>query len=202
MGARQSLQPDVERRPRSNSAVENGVEVPIPSSRRTNSQLPPRTQHEQVQSHYSSDGEDDSDDNSGPGPSSQTVHSAAGLRFSFRPTGRTSLLQALSGTSSRRDRSSIPVLHFLGHDIKCPVCHKRVPSDEAEVHLVMCFTRPKIAYNEDVLTDDKGECSICLDDMSIGDTIARLPCLCIYHKSCIDEWFKRKNSCPEHPGDD
>ncbi|CAD5207248.1 unnamed protein product [Bursaphelenchus okinawaensis] len=87
-------------------------------------------------------------------------------------------------------------------DVKCPVCHKRIPSDEAEVHLVMCFTRPKIAYNEDVLSDEKGECAICLEEMDVGQTIARLPCLCIYHKKCIDDWFRRKNCCPEHPGDD
>ena len=35
---------------------------------------------------------------------------------------------------------------------------------------------------EDVLTEDKGECVICLEDMLNGEKIARLPCLCIYHK--------------------
>ncbi|KAK6051829.1 hypothetical protein COOONC_10667 [Cooperia oncophora] len=107
----------------------------------------------------------------------------------------------------------------------------------------------------DVLTEDKGECTICLEEMLTGAVIARLPCLCIYHKQsrllqlityallctppppirrfptytehkrdlknetnkfiilanfvlmlilfrCIDDWFKRKNCCPEHPGDD
>lgn len=29
---------------------------------------------------------------------------------------------------------------------------------------------------------DTGECAICLDELLQGDTIARLPCLCIYHK--------------------
>lgn len=36
---------------------------------------------------------------------------------------------------------------------------------------------------EDVLKDDKGECVICLEELTQGDTIARLPCLCIYHKT-------------------
>lgn len=35
---------------------------------------------------------------------------------------------------------------------------------------------------EDTLTEDKGECVICLEELAKGDTIARLPCLCIYHK--------------------
>ncbi|KAJ9584746.1 hypothetical protein L9F63_020910, partial [Diploptera punctata] len=85
--------------------------------------------------------------------------------------------------------------------IKCPVCAKFVLPDDIECHLVMCLTKPRLSYNEDVLTDDKGECVICLEDLQQGDTIARLPCLCIYHKSCIDRWFEVNRSCPEHPGD-
>lgn len=65
----------------------------------------------------------------------------------------------------------------------------------------MCLTKPRLSYNEDVLADDKGECVICLEDLLQGDTIARLPCLCIYHKNCIDRWFEVNRSCPEHPGD-
>ena len=37
-------------------------------------------------------------------------------------------------------------------------------------------------FVEDVLNDPKGECVICLDDLNAGDIIARLPCLCVYHK--------------------
>jgi E3 ubiquitin-protein ligase ZNRF1/2 len=219
MGARQSMQSEVERRPRSNSAVETGVEVHAPPARR---HMPPRFSHRQraqtgVHAHDNSDVDEEADEAT-PGPSSHTVHNDAGLSFSFRPMARASFLQALAGSSQMaassapvssgggsrraRDRHSVSVLHLLGQDLKCPICHKRVPSDDVEVHLVMCFTRPKIAYNEDIITEGKGECAICLDEMLSGDTIARLPCLCIYHKTCIDEWFKRKNCCPEHPGDE
>jgi len=83
--------------------------------------------------------------------------------------------------------------------VKCPVCSKVVLTDDIELHLVICLTKPRISYNEDVLKQDNGECVICLEDLSIGDTIARLPCLCIYHKSCIDNWFQVNRSCPEHP---
>ncbi|XP_016303410.1 E3 ubiquitin-protein ligase ZNRF2-like isoform X4 [Sinocyclocheilus anshuiensis] len=56
-------------------------------------------------------------------------------------------------------------------------------------------------FGEDVLAKDAGECAICLEELVQGDTIARLPCLCIYHKGCIDEWFEVNRSCPEHPSD-
>lgn len=90
--------------------------------------------------------------------------------------------------------------HLFG-GFKCPVCSKFVPSDEMDLHLVLCLTKPRVTYNEDVLTKDAGECAICLEELTQGDTIARLPCLCIYHKGCIDEWFEVNRSCPEHPSD-
>lgn len=96
---------------------------------------------------------------------------------------------------------SLPTQLWSFNGIKCPVCSKFVLPDDVECHLVMCLTKPRISYNEDVLTEDKGECVICLDDLKQGDTIARLPCLCIYHKSCIDSWFEVNRSCPEHPLD-
>lgn len=43
-----------------------------------------------------------------------------------------------------------------------------------------CF--PSDLFLEDTLTENKGECVICLDDLLEGQKIARLPCLCIYHK--------------------
>lgn len=90
---------------------------------------------------------------------------------------------------------------LLLHGLKCPICSKFVPPDDIECHLVMCLTKPRLSYNTDVLTDDQGECVICLEELEQGHTIARLPCLCIYHKTCIDAWFQRNRSCPEHPGD-
>ena len=48
--------------------------------------------------------------------------------------------------------------------------------------LVMCLTRPKLTYNEETVDESKGEeCVICFEDFVQGETIARLPCLCIYH---------------------
>jgi E3 ubiquitin-protein ligase ZNRF1/2 len=95
----------------------------------------------------------------------------------------------------------LPVHLFSLQGLKCPVCSKQIASDDIEYHLVLCLTKPRISYNEDVLAEDKGECVICFEELIQGDTIARLPCLCIYHKGCIDKWFQVNRSCPEHPSD-
>ncbi|XP_023688334.1 E3 ubiquitin-protein ligase ZNRF2 [Paramormyrops kingsleyae] len=83
--------------------------------------------------------------------------------------------------------------------IRCPFCSKPFPGGRIEDHLLSCLTSLPLPYNTDTLTKDSGECSICLEDLLQGDTIARLACLCVYHKSCIDSWSKVKSCCPEHP---
>ncbi|KAL1784823.1 E3 ubiquitin-protein ligase ZNRF1 [Sigmodon hispidus] len=76
---------------------------------------------------------------------------------------------------------------FSSHSgFKCPICSKSVASDEMEMHFIMCLSKPRLSYNDDVLTKDAGECVICLEELLQGDTIARLPCLCIYHKRPVD----------------
>ncbi|KAF8773594.1 RING finger protein 11-like [Argiope bruennichi] len=40
------------------------------------------------------------------------------------------------------------------------------------------------------------ECPICMGDLLFGDSIRYLPCLHIYHTSCIDDWLMRSFTCP------
>lgn len=41
------------------------------------------------------------------------------------------------------------------------------------------------------------DCSICLNSFSNDDNITCLPCNHYYHTTCINEWFKRSNTCPK-----
>lgn len=69
-------------------------------------------------------------------------------------------------------------------------------------HLDQCSRAVEIRnmYNEDIVnTEKKIECVICLENMDLGQKIARLRCLCLYHKSCIDLWFNKNLWCPAHP---
>ncbi|UYV80437.1 RNF11 [Cordylochernes scorpioides] len=40
------------------------------------------------------------------------------------------------------------------------------------------------------------ECVICMIDFLIGDPIRFLPCMHIYHTTCIDDWLMRSFTCP------
>ncbi|KAF3840327.1 hypothetical protein F7725_019044 [Dissostichus mawsoni] len=112
-------------------------------------------------------------------------------------TDQYALASFMALEENKADLARLLSNHLIEHspeDEPCPVCSKFVSSDEMDLHLVLCLTKPRVTYNgrcsfltlqikaEDVLTKDAGECAICLEELQQGDTIARLPCLCIYHK--------------------
>jgi hypothetical protein len=59
---------------------------------------------------------------------------------------------------------------------------------------------PFVASEKDCVGEDGNiqECSICMVEYDVGDQLARLECLCKFHKACILEWFGRKQECPVH----
>lgn len=59
---------------------------------------------------------------------------------------------------------------------------------------------PFVATEKDCLGEDGNpqECSICMVEYDVGDQLARLECLCRFHRECIVEWFGRRQECPLH----
>lgn len=49
---------------------------------------------------------------------------------------------------------------------------------------------------------DDAECTICLEEFTVGVPMARLECLCRFHRSCIAAWFvNHPGRCPVHQHD-
>ncbi len=46
------------------------------------------------------------------------------------------------------------------------------------------------------LDPEKKNCVICLEDFKNGDKATVLPCIHLFHTSCIQNWLKTQNSCP------
>ncbi|KAF2288006.1 hypothetical protein GH714_003857 [Hevea brasiliensis] len=65
---------------------------------------------------------------------------------------------------------------------------------------------PCVIINEEHEKNDGLACAICKDVLSIGTEVNQLPCLHLYHPSCIFPWLSTRNSCPlcrfELPTDD
>ena len=59
---------------------------------------------------------------------------------------------------------------------------------------------PFVASEKDCVGEEGNtqECSICMVEYDVGDQLARLECLCKFHKACIMAWFTRKHECPVH----
>lgn len=53
------------------------------------------------------------------------------------------------------------------------------------------------AVNKDMLEGEtKTECSICIDDIKLGDMALFLPCKHWFHEDCVVLWLKEHNTCP------
>ncbi|XVE59290.1 hypothetical protein DITRI_Ditri05aG0034200 [Diplodiscus trichospermus] len=45
-------------------------------------------------------------------------------------------------------------------------------------------------------SEDELTCTICLDQVNMGELVRSLPCLHQFHSSCIDPWLRRQGTCP------
>ncbi|KAG4923387.1 hypothetical protein JHK87_048927 [Glycine soja] len=45
-------------------------------------------------------------------------------------------------------------------------------------------------------SDDDLTCSVCLEQVNVGDVLRSLPCLHQFHANCIDPWLRQQGTCP------
>ncbi|TVY81569.1 putative RING finger protein [Lachnellula suecica] len=56
---------------------------------------------------------------------------------------------------------------------------------------------PKTILDEKLLgPEGKGECSVCMDDVQLGDEVVTLPCKHWFHEQCASLWLSEHNTCP------
>ncbi|XP_010534515.1 PREDICTED: E3 ubiquitin-protein ligase SDIR1 isoform X2 [Tarenaya hassleriana] len=44
--------------------------------------------------------------------------------------------------------------------------------------------------------EDELTCSVCLEQVNVGELVRSLPCLHQFHASCIDPWLRQQGTCP------
>ncbi|KAM0830467.1 hypothetical protein ACQ4PT_066187 [Festuca glaucescens] len=47
-----------------------------------------------------------------------------------------------------------------------------------------------------IIPEDELTCSICLEQVGVGDLLRSLPCLHQFHVNCIDPWLRQQGTCP------
>lgn len=56
---------------------------------------------------------------------------------------------------------------------------------------------PRKKLDKEMLgSDSKAECTICIDDLQLGDEVLVLPCKHWFHGECVVLWLKEHNTCP------
>ncbi|KAK5012134.1 hypothetical protein BJ546DRAFT_849410 [Cryomyces antarcticus] len=62
---------------------------------------------------------------------------------------------------------------------------------------------PKVPLRQAMLGKDaikegktQGDCSICMDEVALGETVTELPCKHWFHGLCIESWLNEHNTCP------
>ncbi|KAL5337441.1 FYVE zinc finger-domain-containing protein [Aspergillus crustosus] len=173
---------------------------PLSYGSMSSSRLPPPPNHPRHSHHYPHSGLSGSP----PGPSEPS----------------TSRPRAARGSHSRPSRP-------IDECDLCPICDNPLPpigadgnEDARETHVRECIENhgratsgspvsPSYlpvrmlaftATEKDCLGQDgtEQECTICMEEYEVGQSLVRLECLCRFHKRCIVEWFERKKECPVH----
>ncbi|KAL9578959.1 MAG: hypothetical protein Q9212_005388 [Teloschistes hypoglaucus] len=56
---------------------------------------------------------------------------------------------------------------------------------------------PKKSVTKEMLgSDGKAECSVCMDNVELGDEVTVLPCGHWFHGECVGAWLKEHDTCP------
>jgi E3 ubiquitin-protein ligase RNF115/126 len=56
---------------------------------------------------------------------------------------------------------------------------------------------PKKKVDRSMLDNkDEGDCSVCMDTVSIGSEVTNLPCGHWFHEHCVSMWLREHNTCP------
>lgn len=72
-----------------------------------------------------------------------------------------------------------------------PSSNAAPPASEAAIEKL-----EKKKLDREMMGDGKAECTICIDDMHLGDEVTVLPCKHWFHGECVVLWLKEHNTCP------
>ena len=59
-----------------------------------------------------------------------------------------------------------------------------------------CYSLESVIESNTQITKENKNCIICLIDLNVGDRVITLPCFHMFHKECINDWFKKDKKCP------
>ncbi|XP_076882353.1 E3 ubiquitin-protein ligase SDIR1-like [Bidens hawaiensis] len=93
---------------------------------------------------------------------------------------------------SEEDLNSLPI-----HKYK--VANSKRGSSSAENGSSSATPEQKVETGNAVggkTSEDELTCSVCLEQVNVGELVRSLPCLHQFHANCIDPWLRQQGTCP------
>lgn len=103
------------------------------------------------------------------------------------------------------DSDNVSTASMSEEEINALPIHKykaSAPQSDSPMQLATSSTSPQKkqdhanAVGSMKSSEDELTCSICLEQVNIGDVIRSLPCLHQFHANCIDPWLRQQGTCP------
>ncbi|KMT18362.1 hypothetical protein BVRB_2g025160 isoform B [Beta vulgaris subsp. vulgaris] len=91
---------------------------------------------------------------------------------------------------SEEEINALPVHKYKVNSAESDITEKQQASSSASLEKGQEISI-NVGSSEDELT-----CSVCLEQVNVGELIRSLPCLHQYHANCIDPWLKQQGTCP------
>ncbi|KAL2945610.1 E3 ubiquitin-protein ligase SDIR1 [Bienertia sinuspersici] len=95
---------------------------------------------------------------------------------------------------SEEEINSLPVHKYKLTGAECDIAAKQQASSSMSPE-----KQQDISFNvssSKVSSEDELTCSVCLEQVNVGELIRSLPCLHQYHANCIDPWLRQQGTCP------
>ncbi|XP_011624126.1 E3 ubiquitin-protein ligase SDIR1 isoform X2 [Amborella trichopoda] len=102
---------------------------------------------------------------------------------------------------SEEEINALPVHKYKGQSHQVPLNGPRSEGSlmqQAPSSSVTNEKKQEIAKSEGTskAVEEELTCSVCLEQVIVGEVIRSLPCLHQFHASCIDPWLRQQGTCP------
>ncbi|KAM7494888.1 hypothetical protein LguiB_029497 [Lonicera macranthoides] len=98
-----------------------------------------------------------------------------------------------ASSMSEEEINALPVHKYKVAEPKSAVSSMQQASSSASTEKHQDNSNAAVSMK---LSEDELTCTVCLEQVNVGELIRSLPCLHQFHANCIDPWLRQQGTCP------